>query len=167
MNSDEIPILLWLATIIWVVSCIGRTTAIPRMDSVKIFENSVLLRNPTAGGLNVPEFSAVDLDLDGTLDLFVFDRSGRKLLTFLNHGANGQVDYHFAPEYVSAFPQGITDFALMRDFNCDNKADLFFGTQDGIKVYENVSTPGNLSFQLYRDTLFTDYGSGAAIILMV
>ncbi|MEY3444718.1 MAG: hypothetical protein RLZZ519_2999, partial [Bacteroidota bacterium] len=140
--------------------------AIPRWDSVKVRESNTLLRNAAAGGFNIPQFSPIDLDFDGTQDLFVFDRSGRKIITFLNRGTAGQVDYDFAPEYASAFPAGITDFALLRDFNCDGKADLFFGTSDGIKVYENTSTSGILSFALYRDTLLTDLGAGPAVVYL-
>ncbi len=143
-----------------------RAQAIPRMNNVQVFEGGNLLRNPGAGGFNVPEFSNLDLDGDGTKDLFVWDRAGRKVITFLNGGTPNQIDYDFAPQYVSAFPQGITDFALCADYDCDGKADLFFGTNSGIKVYHNTSTPGNLSFQLYRDTLFTDYGVGPALIYL-
>lgn len=141
-------------------------TSIPRWSNVQVYENNTLLRNPGAGGFNVPEFSHIDLDQDGTPDLFVFDRSGRKVIPFLNGGTPGQVDYDFAPEYVSHFPQNLSDFALCRDFNCDGKADIFVGTPNGIRVYENTSTPGNLSFQLYADTLFTNYGQGPALIYL-
>ncbi|MFN8395682.1 MAG: FG-GAP-like repeat-containing protein [Bacteroidia bacterium] len=137
---------------------------IQRWDSVRVKESNTQLRNPSAGGLNAPEFSPIDLDNDGTLDLFIFDRSGRKVLTFLNGGTAGQVDYDFAPEYIDNFPTGITEFALCRDFNCDGLMDLFFGTTNGVKVYENTSTVGNpVSFQLYADTLFTDLGAGPAL----
>ncbi len=139
--------------------------AIPRWDSVRVFESNILLRNADAGGFNIPEFSPIDLDLDGTMDLFVFDRSGRKIVTFLNRGTAGQVDYDFAPEYANAFPAGITDFALCRDFNCDGKVDLFFGTSNGIKVYENTSS-STLSFQLFADTLLTDMGAGPAVVYL-
>lgn len=148
---------------LWTLSALHAQNAIPRWDSVRVLESNILLRNPAAGGFNIPEFSPIDLDQDGTQDLFVFDRSGKKVITFLNRGTAGQVDYDFAPEYVSAFPAGITDFALLRDFNCDGKADLFFGTSNGIKVYENTSVSGNLSFQLFRDTLLTDLGAGPAV----
>ena len=148
------------------MSCLFAQTAIPRMDSVRVVENATLLRNPDAGGFNLPEFSKIDLDLDGIQDLFVFDRSGRKRLTFLNRGTAGQIDFDFAPEYIAAFPSDNADFALCRDFNCDGKADLFIGTSNGIKVYENTST-ASLSFRLYADTLLTDYGAGPAFLYIL
>lgn len=138
--------------------------SIQRWDSVRVIESNNQLRNPGSGGLNAPEFSPIDLDNDGMLDLYIFDRAGRKSLTFLNRGTPGMVDYDYAPEYIDNFPAGISEFALCRDFNCDGKMDLFFGTANGVKVYENVSSSGNpVSFQLYADTLFTDLGGGQAI----
>ena len=35
----------------------------------------VELENPWAGGLNYAQFSDIDFDFDGDMDLFVFDRS--------------------------------------------------------------------------------------------
>lgn len=157
-----------LLSVCWIALALAlpAQNVIPRMGGVTVFENGDQLRNPSAGGFNVPEFSAIDLDLDGTDDLMAFDRSGYKVVTFLNHGTANQVDYHFAPEYAAAFPTDITDFALCADFDCDGKKDLFYGINSRIKVLRNTSTPGNLSFQLYRDTLLTDYGAGPALIFL-
>ncbi|MEZ4963458.1 MAG: hypothetical protein R2830_26790 [Saprospiraceae bacterium] len=44
------------------------------------------LRSAWAGGLNAPQWSAVDLDDDGKLDLYAFDRAGNMHLTFINAG---------------------------------------------------------------------------------
>ena len=35
------------------------------------------LANPWTGGLNFCQFSEIDLNLDGTKDIFIFDRSGK------------------------------------------------------------------------------------------
>ena len=37
---------------------------------------------PWAGGLNYPQFSSIDYDFDGDLDLLVFDRSSNQLKVF-------------------------------------------------------------------------------------
>jgi hypothetical protein len=149
------------------MASLNAQTTIPRMDSVRVLENATLLRNPGAGGFNVPEFSAIDLNQDGTKDLLAWDRAGRIFLPFLNRGTSGQVDYDFAPEYQSAFPQEYCEFVLCRDFTCDGKADLFVGVQGIVRAYQNVSVPGTLSFQLYADTVFTDYGAGPALLYVV
>lgn len=48
---------------------------------------------PWAGGLNAAQFGEVDLNLDGIKDLVVFERHGNRILTFLNGGQSGTIDY--------------------------------------------------------------------------
>lgn len=129
-----------------------------RNDTVPVFANSQQLLFPWAGGINFAQFSEIDLDLDGTNDLFVFDRTGNKITAYLNGGTPGQVDYRLAPQYVSNFPS-LHDWVLLRDYNCDGKADIFtcsVGFNPGIAVWENVSAPGNLQFQLVNNSLLSD-----------
>ena len=73
--------------------------------------------NPLVGGFNCPEFSEVDLNNDGKLDLFVFDRIGYACVTYLN--VNNK--YVFSPEYLDNFPK-LNDWALLRDFDGDGIA---------------------------------------------
>ena len=63
------------------------------------------LRFPFAGGLNNPQFNAVDLNNDQVMDLYVFDRTGNVQLAFINEGTPGESSYRYAPEYVQYFPQ--------------------------------------------------------------
>ena len=62
-------------------------------------------------------------------DLFVFDRTGNKITTFLNNGNS----YSYAPEYEQLFPQSLTDWVLLRDYNNDNKKDIFCSVSGGIE----------------------------------
>lgn len=111
------------------------------------------LQNPLAGGFTAPQFSAIDLDQDGILDLLAYDREGNVLKPFLNGGTPNTVDYTYAPEYISHFP-ALSGFVLLRDFNCDQKMDIFTSESGGIAVYENTSTEANgLSFQLHTKTI--------------
>lgn len=100
--------------------------------------NGQNLTNALAGGLNNPQLSAVDLNNDGILDLFVFDRKGNVVLTFLHDGAPGSTNYTYAPEYLAGFPS-LTNWAILRDFNGDGIADIFTYSHipgiDGISVY--------------------------------
>ncbi|MFN8396413.1 MAG: FG-GAP-like repeat-containing protein [Bacteroidia bacterium] len=130
-------------------------------NDISVMVNGNPLKSAWAGGLNAPQFSSVDLDNDGTLDLVIFDRVGPRLLTFINEGTAGQTDFHFAPAYADLFPQGLVDWVLMRDFDADGKMDLWTAVPQvsNVKVYRNTSaqTGGTLSFALHEDTIYTNY----------
>lgn len=127
-----------------------------RYDSAQVAVNGKTLKFPFVGGMNAPQFSEIDLNLDGTMDLLVFDRSGDRVLTFINEGIQDSVSYIYKPEYESKIPFA-RDFLLAIDYNCDGKNDLFSRFYNEIIVYENTSTSSTgLSFSsIIR--LTTDY----------
>lgn len=132
------------------------TVGFSRVDSVRVYSNNRPLLFPWAGGMNFCQFSDIDLNQDGILDLFVFDRSGNKITTYINHGTANQVDYSLAPEYVSKFPL-MHDWALLRDYNCDGMMDIFTCTIAGFMIYKNTSTlSSGLQFQLVSSIVNTD-----------
>ena len=51
-----------------------------RDTSVNVIENNKSFKNAWASGINAAQFNEIDLDLDGTMDLVVFDKSGNKLI---------------------------------------------------------------------------------------
>ncbi|MGJ8661833.1 MAG: hypothetical protein ACSHXL_07330, partial [Bacteroidota bacterium] len=57
---------------------------------IEIFRNGNNLKNPWAGGLNYAQFSEIDFDFDGDMDLFAFDRTNDNIKLFENvlNGAN-------------------------------------------------------------------------------
>lgn len=120
-----------------------------RYDSITVLNyNSDTLYHAWTGGFDSPQFSEIDLNLDGIMDLFVFDRSINRMTTFINHGTPNKVDYHLAPEFIQYFPQNIRDWVLLRDFNCDGKMDIFTSGAGGVVVYRNVSTTTQLLFTI-------------------
>lgn len=146
--------------------CLGMATPSPAQNyvisnDISVTVDGTALKAAWAGGLNAPQFSNVDLDNDGTLDLLVFDRVGPRLLTFLNEGTAGETDFHFAPAYADMFPQGLVDWVLMRDFDADGKMDIWTAVPQvsNVKVYRNISslTGGTLSFALHEDTIYSNY----------
>ncbi len=125
-----------------------------RYDSIPVKLNGVVIKFPWAGGLNFIQASNIDLNGDGIKDLFIFDRTGNKIRTFINNGTPGAADYTYAPQWENFFPN-LHDWALLVDYNCDNKEDIFSfsDAQGGIKVYKNISTTQfGLQFELV-DTL--------------
>lgn len=124
---------------------------------------------PFTGGLNSPQMYNLELDGDGIKDLFVFDRFGNKVLTFLFKGGK----YVYAPMYESQFPP-LFKWVVIKDYNCDGKDDIFtevdynaqpepekYISSNGIRVLKNVSVePGKLLWKQDRNQL-VDTGLGS------
>lgn len=131
-------------------------TGFVRYDSIEVFANSQQLLNPWAGGINFTQISEIDLNMDGLNDLFVFDRSGNRVTTYLNLGNANQSDYVLAPQYIYQFP-AMHDWVLLRDYNCDGKMDIFTCSIAGFSIYKNISTvSGGLQFQLEKFLVLTN-----------
>lgn len=130
-----------------------------RDHSIEVFNaQNLKLKNPWVGGFNTVHFNAVDLNMDGIKDLVVFDTQRDRLMTFLNGGTPGVVDYTYAPEYEKYFPK-ISGWIRLVDYNGDGKEDIFTYGYTGIKVYKNTSTAvGGLSFSLYTPNLLSNQG---------
>lgn len=99
-----------------------------------------------AGGLNAAQFNTMDLNADGQDDLILYDRMANKVITFI--ATDGQ--WVAVPEYEHFFPEGIYNWLLLRDYNCDGKKDIFTGDVLGMKVYTNTtSSPDALSWEQF------------------
>jgi len=132
-----------------------------RNDSILILNTlGDTLKNPWAGGFNSVQFSEIDLNIDGKMDLFVFDRTGNRISTFINAGTPNQVTYKHAPEYIKFFPY-LHDWALLRDYNCDGKIDIFTYSNGGMAAYKNTST-SQLSFVLDTSLIYSDFNPDGA-----
>lgn len=114
--------------------------------SVKTGQRTLL--SPWAGGVNAPQFSIIDLDHDGLEDLFVFDRTGNTILTFLNIGTPNNSKYIHAPQYQKNFPS-LSYWAFLIDYNCDGIKDIFTSFDNGLAIYKGKLDGGNnMSFDL-------------------
>jgi hypothetical protein len=107
-------------------------------DSIPVKVNGATIAYPWAGGLNYIQPSNIDMNMDGIPDLFVFDRTGNKVRTFINQGTVGAVDFKYDPQYESKFP-AMHDWVLLVDYNCDNKEDIFTCNGGSFSVYKNTS----------------------------
>ncbi|MEO8589045.1 MAG: T9SS type A sorting domain-containing protein [Flavobacteriales bacterium] len=124
-----------------------------------------------AGGINFVHVSDIDLNGDGMKDLFLFDRSGNKVTTLLRTTGTGVMGYVVTHDYDGVEPlaplgQPLHDWALLRDFNCDGKEDIFTYSQAGFSVFKNVSAGGDPAFELYTYRANSNYvsPSGAGTI---
>ena len=111
-------------------------------NSVQVLENNDTLLNPWTGGFNSAQFSKIDLNNDQIEDLFVFDRSCNKVITFIS--SNNKFIY--APEYEKKFPSTLKNWVLLRDYNGDGKKDIFSYVSGGIGVWKNTSNSNEISF---------------------
>ncbi len=130
-----------------------------RNDNIQVNINGNALKFPWAGGLNFIQASKIDLNMDGVKDLFMFDRTGNKIRTFIYDGTPGASGYSYAPQWENFFPN-LHDWALLVDYNCDNKEDIFSfsDANGGIKIYKNISTTQfGLQFQLIDTLLHSVY----------
>lgn len=126
-------------------------------NDVKIVIDSDTIKNPWAGGLNSPVFSKIDLNQDGTEDLFAFDRTHNKIFTYLARQLHGEWQWQYAPEYEILFPRDLAGWVLLRDYNRDGRRDVFTKTNFGIKVYQNTTAAdGILAFTLAEDFIRFD-----------
>ncbi|MFQ3332865.1 MAG: hypothetical protein ACI8ZH_000758 [Flavobacteriales bacterium] len=124
-----------------------------RDTSLTISENGSAFSSAFSGGINAGQFSEVDLDLDGVMDIVVFDKSGNKISPFINDNGN----YVYAPIYRNNFPK-VHDWMLLADYNCDGKNDIYTYSSGGMAIYENTSNT-SLSFSLVTSLVLSNYGA--------
>ena len=119
---------------------------------IPVTVNGKTLAFPFTGGLNNPQPNEIDLDDDGIDDLYIFDRAGNVSLTFINKGTANTPDYKYAPSYARYFPEEISNWVILRDYNDDGIMDLFTHAQkvehvNGVMVYTGSYVDGRISFQ--------------------
>ncbi|MDW3208607.1 MAG: T9SS type A sorting domain-containing protein [Reichenbachiella sp.] len=122
--------------------------------------NETTLDLAFAGGINSAQYQTIDLDGDKDLDLILFDRSSDKINGFENTGDRYVYQAHF--EFL--FPEDIQHWVVLADYDCDGQKDLFTYTGQGIRVFKNLGTENNVSWQEIANPLKTQ-GSSSSINL--
>jgi hypothetical protein len=132
-----------------------------QISGVEVDRGGNALINAWTGGFNNPVISPIDLDQDGLMDLFIYDKAGFKAQAFINNGAVGSPSYRYAPEYDVTFPKGLTDWAVIRDYNKDGVPDIFALTGNiSVAVYRGSRIAGGgLTFTKIKDPLSFTYGA--------
>ena len=133
-------------------------------DTLPVWEATQYLKFPFAGGLNYVSVSSTDLNFDGLNDLIFYDRCNSigtgQFKCFIKNGS-GTSNYQADPDGSYFFPE-VSNWALIMDFNGDQKGDLFASTSLGIQVFKNTSTPQNrLQFTPYKSVLNSNYNPGS------
>ncbi|HXH20165.1 MAG TPA: FG-GAP-like repeat-containing protein [Chitinophagales bacterium] len=113
-----------------------------KKTDISVTKGNATLKFPWTGGFNNPQFSGADINNDGIKDLVVFDRNGNKVVTFLNGGTTGTVDYTHAPQFEYAFTK-FSQWLLMDDFDCDGVPDVFTYNIGAADYYKGRYTAEN------------------------
>jgi hypothetical protein len=120
--------------------------------NINVIINNESLPNPWAGGLDLPQFSAVDFNQDGVQDIAIFDKKANKFLIFLGDG-NG--NFKYAPQYEPIFPKTINN-AFFRDFNCDGLDDIITNVIDGapgFRVFKQLLDEDGIPYFILENEL--------------
>ncbi|HQQ93790.1 MAG TPA: FG-GAP-like repeat-containing protein [Bacteroidia bacterium] len=152
-----------LLLVIFPALMVAQQLAVAR-DTLCVLENGKVLKMPWANGINYSNLSNVDLNYDGIKDLVLYDRLNHlnmgRFRCFIKSGAPGSSTYSFAPELGNYFPT-VYNWAVLLDYNCDGKEDLFCSTNSGIKVYRNEGSLSNpVNFVLVTSLVMSDYNPG-------
>lgn len=132
---------------------------------LSILENGEIIQNPFTGGLSSSQLSNIDFNDDGVNDIFVFERIGNRTLAFTKNSSGLDLNYTYSKEYSYAFP-ALNKWALLVDFNCDGKEDIFTYNDSYVRLYKNTSEGATLSFELETDALISDLGPIQSAIII-
>lgn len=160
-NCRFVPTVLAVISLVLFTEVAHGQLQLVRDDAVTVTASGSRLALPWAGGLNSPQFSEIDLNGDGLKDLFVMERNFNGVVkTFVNGGTQDSIDYNHEPFYQSAFPV-MRNWALLADYNCDGREDIFTSVPFGIAVYRNdyTETTG-LKFTQVANLLRTNTSEG-------
>ncbi|MDZ7845710.1 MAG: T9SS type A sorting domain-containing protein [Owenweeksia sp.] len=114
-----------------------------QIHGVKVTANGDSLPNAWAGGLSSVSVNTMDLNLDGTQDLVIYEKHSQRVTTYITQ-SNG--DYRYEPEYQSHFPTfHTTSWMIIKDYDCDGMKDVFYNIGSQIYVLQNTSN-SSLSF---------------------
>ncbi|WP_186757633.1 FG-GAP-like repeat-containing protein [Echinicola salinicaeni] len=110
-----------------------------QFSEMSIQQNGEVLSMPFAGGINAAQVQSMDTNGDGKEELVIWDINSRSIKVFQN--TNGQ--YKALPYMPYFFPNDVSGFLVLADYDGDGKKDLFTSTAFGIKAYKNITSPGN------------------------
>ena len=111
-------------------------------DSIPVIKLGNTLKFPWAGGINYAQFSELDYDFDGDMDLILLDRSNDQIRVFEHRIQGAAHSYQFNPYGDALFPSDVRYRMFLADYNLDGKNDLFTYGIGGVKVYRNAGNIG-------------------------
>ncbi|OOG69586.1 FG-GAP-like repeat-containing protein [Algoriphagus sp. A40] len=120
-----------------------------------IRKNDAQVPVPFSQGINSAQIQTMDLTGDGKEEWVIWDINSRQLQVFEKNDES----FRILPHSAYFFPQDISGFLVLADFDGDGKKDLFTSTALGIKAYRNTSQGSQISWTMAQNFLRLD-GSG-------
>ncbi len=117
-------------------------------------KNGDTLHNALIGGLNQPQFQAVDLNNDGKKDLVIHDRTGGVFLTFINNGSKDLSKYSYQPAFENCFPKVKKGWMLLTDYDQDGREDLWASIDFKVVLFKNITKIGDQQIKFERISPF-------------
>lgn len=112
------------------------------------------LAYPFTGGFSNPQFSEFDLNNDGKLDLFIFDRQGNSSMVLLRNDSGSLHPFTLTKAFNRYLPLSLDNFCLLNDFNNDGVVDLFTSGVPiglaGIMLFQGSKEDDKYDFRVRR-----------------
>ncbi|MDI1324216.1 MAG: T9SS type A sorting domain-containing protein [Algoriphagus sp.] len=124
-------------------------------QSLEIKIDGITVPNPFSGGINSSQIQTIDLTGDTIEEWVIWDINSRQVLVFGKSGEN----FTHLPELSYLFPEDISGFLTLVDFDRDGKKDLFTSTSLGIKAYRNTSIGEKITWLVAQNFLRLDGSS--------
>lgn len=125
-----------------------------RFEGIPFSVNSVTPLNPFNGGIDIPRYEFTDIDNDGDLDLFIFDKD-----TSLNYYKNeGSATAHSFKMITRRYQNlNVRNWVRFFDADNDNDKDMFCGgDSQHVRYYRNIGSGSNPNFTLISYAVKTD-----------
>lgn len=120
------------------------------VQDVPLQQRGKALSMPWAGGLNAALLQMADLSGNGREELISLDRSSQSMMVF----AWEAEQWLPQPHLLCLLPPDIRNWFIMEDYDGDGLKDIFTYTATGIRLFRNVSQPGQpASFSLQTETI--------------